>query len=440
MRFFLIFIQLIFLLILFSWIISLDQQIDFFWKGIIFTSKLSTVFLVIIFFIFVILFIYRIYLFFKQTPKRIKNSLIIKNYNKGINAIVSAIVAMSNNDDKELIFQSKKIENYLNKNPISLILKAESARKAKKNELAEKYFNEMLKNQQTKIIGLRGLLEQNLRKQDYHHALVYAEDIYNINPKLEWIYKTIRTIIIKTKNWQKLIEIDKDAFNRNIITKKIQLDNSSIAKYEIALIKEDFSIHEAIKLLTEANLSRPNFPPIVKKLSRLLINHNQLTKAKKLIQKCWVKNPHQMFFEELMFISKIENSSIIKIISKLIKDNSNNYDSIILIVKANINEKKWDRAKELIKPLLSSKPNKTICELMYQIEMGIYNNTQKANSWKSRIPLGDLEKTWVCKYSGSVQDNWTGISDEGFFDSLEWTWPRNEELNKKDNLIPNIIG
>ena len=54
-----------------------------------------------------------------------------------------------------------------------------------------------------------------------------------------------------------------------------------------------------------------------------------------------------MFFEELIFISKIENSSIIKIISKLIKDNSNNYDSIILIVKANINEKKWDRAKEL---------------------------------------------------------------------------------------------
>jgi len=440
MRFFLIFIQLIFLLILFSWVISLDHQIDFFWKGIIFTSKLSNVFLVIIFFIFVILFIYRIYLFFKQTPKRIKNSLIIKNYNKGINAIVSAIVAMSNNDDKELIFQSKKIENYLNKNPISLILKAESARKAKKNELAEQYFNEMLKNSQTKIIGLRGLLEQNLKKQDYHHALIYAEDIYNINPKLEWIYKTIRIIIIKTKNWQKLLAIDKDAFNRNIITKKIQLNNSSIAKYEIALIKEDFSIQEAIKLLTEANLSRPNFPPIVKKLSRLLIDNNQLTKAKKLIQKCWVQNPHQMFFEELISISKIENVNIVKIISKLIKDNSNNYDSIILIVKANINEKEWDRAKELIKPLLSSKPNKTICELMYQIEIGIYNNIQKANSWKSRIPLGDLEKAWVCKYSGSVQDHWTGISKEGFLDSLEWTWPRNEESNKKDNLIPNIIG
>ena len=52
MRFFLIFIQLIFLLILFSWVISLDHQIDFFWKGVIFTSKLSNVFLVIIFFYF----------------------------------------------------------------------------------------------------------------------------------------------------------------------------------------------------------------------------------------------------------------------------------------------------------------------------------------------------------------------------------------------------
>ena len=66
----------------------------------------------------------------------------------------------------------------------------------------------MLLNTDTKILGLRGLLEQNLKMQDYHHAMIYAEQIYNINPKLNWIYETFVQIIIKTRNWQKLIEIN----------------------------------------------------------------------------------------------------------------------------------------------------------------------------------------------------------------------------------------
>ena len=58
--------------------------------------------------------------------------MVINNYNKGITSIVKAIAAMSNNDDKELIVQANRIDNYLKDNPISLILKAESAKKAKK--------------------------------------------------------------------------------------------------------------------------------------------------------------------------------------------------------------------------------------------------------------------------------------------------------------------
>ena len=44
-----------------------------------------------------------------------------------------------------------------------------------------KYYNQMLQLSDTKIIGFRGLLEQNLKKQDFHHALIYAEEIYKIN-------------------------------------------------------------------------------------------------------------------------------------------------------------------------------------------------------------------------------------------------------------------
>ena len=437
-NFFIYFIQLVFLIVIFLWIISFNQKVDFFWNGIVFTSNASIILLAIILLIFVILVIQRIYLYIRHSPKRIKNTLQIRNYKKGVNAIVKSFTAMFNNDSKELLIQSNKIESYLKDNPISLILKAEAARKANKFDLAEQHYNKMLLNSDTKTLGLRGLLEQNLKKQDYHHALIYAEEIYNINSKLEWTYKTIIQIIIRTKNWQKLIEISKDAFGKKIISKKEYFNSISIAKYEIALIKESFSAHESLQLLSEANADRPNFLPIVKKFANLLISNNQVSKAKKLLFKCWLINPHQMLLEELIFLVKKENDNLINIVMKLVKNNAENYDSIIALVKVNIIENNWSKARETIKPILSSRPNKTICELMYQIEIGVSNNAQKANSWKSRATLGDVEKTWVCKYSGLCQDEWTSVSQGEHFDSLEWTWPNSPKLNQNNYLIPNI--
>ena len=80
---------------------------------------------------------------------------------------------------------------------------------------------------------------------------------------------------------------------------------------------------------------------------------------------------------------------------------------------------------------------------MAEIEKGITGNEQKANSWKNRSKLGDLEKTWVCKHTGNTQNTWSSISQEGFFDSLEWTWPDTNYVknSKKTGIfIPNIIG
>ena len=180
----------------------------------------------------------------------------------------------------------------------------------------------------------------------------------------------------------------------------------------------------------------------IEKYLALLIDYNEISKAKKILFKTWLAEPHQMYFDEIKKISEKDNLSIVKMVQKLTRNNSQKYESIILQVKSNIIEKNLEKAKELIKPKLSTKPNKTICKLMYEIEYGLSGNMQKANSWNSRALLGDLEKAWVCRHSGVVEDEWVSVNQKGFFDSLEWTWPKND-LNQKlkgvDNLIPEII-
>ena len=40
-----------------------------------------------------------------------------------------------------------------------------------------------------------GLMEQNLRAQDYHHAFIYGEQLFNLNPKIDRLYQTLVNIV-----------------------------------------------------------------------------------------------------------------------------------------------------------------------------------------------------------------------------------------------------
>ena len=73
-------LQILILIIIVLWVISSNQKVDFFWKGIIFTSNASFFISILIFLVVVALIIQRIYLYFRQTPKRIKDNLKINKY------------------------------------------------------------------------------------------------------------------------------------------------------------------------------------------------------------------------------------------------------------------------------------------------------------------------------------------------------------------------
>ena len=59
---------------------------------------------------------------------------------------------------------------------------------------------------------------------------------------------------------------------------------------------------------------------------------------------------------------------------------------------------------------------------MAKIEEGDSGNPQKINAWISRSNLGKLSKIWVCQISGIPQSQWTPISNQGYFNSLEWKY------------------
>ena len=348
----------------------------------------------------------------------------LQNKEKGYNAFVSGMIALANKDYKRAILESKKISNHLDDNPsLALLLKSEIFKVEKKYDELSVVYENMSKNKHTENLGYRGMMEQYLRAQDYHHAFIYGERLFNNNPFIEKIYDTLVSIIAKTNNWQQLLIISDRAFSKKIIDKKVYEENKSIGFFEIAKIKQLSEIEESLKYMQKALKFRKNFPPYIKLYINLLIQNKNYNLAKKSIKKAWNELPHAEYKESILSLAAHLEIEMLELVEYIAGTSYKNEESIILMVEALIESKKWDDARNQIKDLLDVRPKKEVCLLMAKIEEGDSSDVQKINAWTQRAKDGAANNIWICTISKKSQQTWSSVSEAGYFNSLEWRQP-----------------
>ena len=348
----------------------------------------------------------------------------LQNKEKGYNAFVSGMIALANKDYKRAILESKKISNHLDDNPsLALLLKSEIFKVEKKYDELSVVYEDMSKNKHTENLGYRGMMEQYLRAQDYHHAFIYGERLFNNNPFIEKIYDTLVSIIAKTNNWQQLLIISDRAFSKKIIDKKVYEENKSIGFFEIAKIKQLSEIEESLKYMQKAIKLRKNFPPYIKLYINLLIQNKNYNLAKKFIKKAWNELPHAEYKESILSLAAHLEIEMLELVKYIAGTSYKNEESIILMVEALIESKKWDDARNQIKDLLDVRPKKEVCLLMAKIEEGDSSDVQKINAWTQRAKDGAANNIWICTISKKSQQTWSSVSEAGYFNSLEWRQP-----------------
>ncbi len=348
----------------------------------------------------------------------------LQNKEKGYNAFVSGMIALANKDYKRAILESKKISNHLDDNPsLALLLKSEIFKVEKKYDELSVVYENMSKNKHTENLGYRGMMEQYLRVQDYHHAFIYGERLFNNNPFIEKIYDTLVSIIAKTNNWQQLLIISDRAFSKKIIDKKVYEENKSIGFFEIAKIKQLSEIEESLKYMQKALKFRKNFPPYIKLYINLLIQNKNYNLAKKSIKKAWNELPHAEYKESILSLAAHLEIEMLELVKYIAGVSYKSEETIILMVEAFIESKKWDDARNQIKDLLDVRPKKEVCLLMAKIEEGDSSDVQKINAWTQRAKDGAANNIWICTISKKSQQTWSSVSEAGYFNSLEWRQP-----------------
>ncbi len=387
-----------------------------------FSSNLLAI--VFISFIFLLYFVF--YLFFRSRLA-LGKYLLTNKYNKiekGYLHFVDAMIAVANKDNKTALKSHKKMISYLKDEPsLSLLLKSEVLKIEKKFPELNNVYEDMIKSKKTETLGYRGLMEQNLRNHDYHHAFLYGEKLFSINPNIEKLYDTLLFIAAKTKNWIQIILLSDKAFSNKLINKNDLNENKSIGHFEIAKIKYDSDIKDALKNILKALDLKKNFPPYIKLHLEIIANLNDKRNLKKLIKKYWNLNPNSLLRSVIIKILTENNLTNMQFINEVIKNNINSEESKKLLIYFAIKNSKWDIARENISGMIGASPSKDICYFMSNIELGENNDKQKSDAWIMRAENAKLENSWICKITNQPQEEWSSLSDSGNYNSLVWSSP-----------------
>ncbi len=412
-------IQLILLLTVVSLIFSNPFLISFDIRDLKYTFS-SNIFIGTSLIAFVIIFIL-FYLFFKSRFS-IKN-YILKNKHKklerGYLHFVEAMIAIANKDHKNAIRSHKKMNSFLKDDPsLSLLLKSEVYKIEKNYSYLSNVYETMIRSKKTEALGYRGLMELNLKNQDFHHAFLYGEKLFSINPSIEKLYETLTYIIARTKNWNQLVIISDKAYSSKVINKEILQENISIAFYEIAKIQSSANVKDAMKSMSKAMDLKRNFSPYLNLYLELIAQSNNIILLKKMIKKYWFANANSIFrilLTKIILDNKLDD---LDFINQIVKNNKENDESKKMLVYFAIKNNDWEIARNNISGLIGSNPTREICLFMSDIELGENNDKQKSDAWIMRSETSLIENIWFCKITKQTQNKWTSLSDSGYFNSL----------------------
>lgn len=386
-------------------------------------AKLSVALLIFVLIAYSIL---RLLAWVKNSPTRFASKLQKDKEKQGYRDLMRGFSALAAGDMSYAKKLSDRAESALKHQPLVKLLQAQTAVLSNKPFEAEKYYLELTKTEESRILGYRGLIAQAIENHELPRALELSEDLHKLNPSAVWVNEAMIDLAMRNENWDKVENYTLKA-KKNGVLNRISADiNLAIVNYFHARERfEKVDYAAAVKDLRISLKHNPKFLPAVILLARALYEERELKAAAKHIESAWKTRPHPQLAEvyEQVIVAltpDISPEKKLKKFEKLLKANPNGIESILAYAKLAIEVGQETKAVEEIRRGLEIRETKKLCLLMADIE--------EYSKWQERAKNAESDKVWYCSQSGSEYANWQLYSNSGFFNTIIWGYNQQSGL------------
>jgi HemY protein len=406
------------------WLAAHPGQVAMIWQGTEYDMSLMTAMGGVLALALAIALLWALIRFVFRIPSLVSLASRARRREKGFAALSRGMVAVGSGDARAARRHASEAHKFLGGEPLTKLLRAQSAQLAGDRPAAIAAFNEMLEDDKTHALGLRGLHVEARRSGDHDAALDYAARA-NKRAALPWAGQAVLDDLAAHGDWPGALAAVDTNISAGLIDRPTANRWRAVLKTAIAQDRAEREPQAALTLALEACRLAPGLVPAVTLAGRLTAANNDYRRAAKIVEAAWEKTPHPDLANVYLHLrhgdSALDRLARARSLARIAPRDS---ESAMTIARAALEAHDLKAARSALAPLIASdaatRPTARVCLLMADIaeEEG---DAGLGREWLSRAARAPRDRAWVA--DTIVSDRWAPASPAGKLDAFVWRTP-----------------
>ena len=411
------------------WLADNPGQVSLVWYGYVVETSAAVLVAGLVGVAILSALVYRFWIFLRGVPAGLSRFRRDGRRRRGYLALSRGMVAVAAGDGGEARRQAGRAGELLDEPGLTMLLSAQSAQLSGDDKAAEKFFSDMLNNPDMEFLGLRGLLNQAIKRKEGGDALKWARRANRLKPESAWVAQTLFDLASRSGLWAEADEALAVAINKKHVTPAEARRPRAVLSHLMSIDAQAAGDHaKALKLAKKACHDAPGLSPAHVHYAGLLKSAGKDRKAANVLEAAWAISPVPALAEAYWPITGNNGDAMarVKAAQGLAAFNPKHPGTAMMLARAALKAGLWGEARKGLKDIeQSGEPvSASYCQLMARLEEAEDQDMIAAREWLVRSASASPDPTWVCEDCGNAADSWTALCGGcGGFDKFQWRQP-----------------
>lgn len=324
-------------------------------------------------------------------PRRLRRWRAGRMRRFGDAAVTRALVALAAADSAGARRESARARRYLGDTPQTLFLAAQAGRLAGLEGEAESLFRSLAARDDAPLLGLRGLLQQAVAREDWAEAAVLARRAEEAHPGAAWLREEHAQLAIRTGAWKEALLLAGPDAPR--------------AAYAAAAAQAETDQDEALRLARQAWKEGPTLTPAALVYADRLRASGREARAQSVLRDAWEAAPHPDLAAAAL--SDIADPMLrLKAAEKLVARNPDHPESHLLMARCALAAGLPGEARRHAETAREQLNERRIWMLLADLEEQEHGHTEAVRDALRHAAMADPDPTWRCAGCGTNHPAW----------------------------------
>ena len=364
---------------------------------------------------------------------------------KGFEALADGMLALASGEGQVAMSKAARAERYLHRPELTNLVTAQAAELTGDRARAEQVYKELVTDDRTRFVGVRGLMRQRLAQGDTDTALKLAERAFALKPKHEETQDILLRLQAEHADWagaRKTLgaKLKYGALPRDVHRRR----DAVLALGEAREIVAEGKTIEAREAAIEANRLSPDLVPAAVIAARAYVEQGKPRYAARVIRKAWDAQPHPDLAAAYAAIHPDETpAERIKRFQNLTRIHPDHPETRMLLSELHIAAEDFPAARRALGDLASREPTARALTNMAAIERGEGAEDHLVRAWLAKALSARRGPQWVCDKCHNIHGEWVPVCENcGGFDTLSWREPPAGKVSLPAGVetMPLLVG